>query len=100
MAGTESGFEWDEDKRLSNIAKHDIDFGDAVGIFDGRPTVTKKTDYTGEERFSTISKLDHRTIAVIWTQRGRSRRIISVRRARKNEITLLLEKSAHQAGDT
>ena len=26
-------FEWDENKRLSNIEKHRIDFIDAVGIY-------------------------------------------------------------------
>jgi uncharacterized DUF497 family protein len=30
-------FEWDEQKRLLNIAKHGIDFLTASGIFDGRP---------------------------------------------------------------
>jgi uncharacterized DUF497 family protein len=88
----EPSFEWDEDKRQSNIEKHDIDFGDAVAIFDGRSTTTRKTDYADEDRFVTIGKLDHRTFAVIWTQRGNTRRIISVRRARKNEIALLLAK--------
>jgi uncharacterized DUF497 family protein len=32
-------FEWAEDKRLSNIAKHDIDFLRARAVFDGRPRV-------------------------------------------------------------
>jgi uncharacterized DUF497 family protein len=92
VAGAESEFEWDEDKRLSNIEKHDVDFGDAVEIFDGRLTATKETDYPDEDRFVTIGRLDHRTIAVIWTQRGSARRIISVRRARKKEIAILFEK--------
>ena len=29
-------FEWDEDKRQSNIAKHGIDFDRAATLFDGR----------------------------------------------------------------
>ena len=28
-------FEWDESKRQANLAKHRIDFQDAIGIFDG-----------------------------------------------------------------
>ena len=28
-------FEWDENKRQSNIIKHKIDFAEAVAIFDG-----------------------------------------------------------------
>lgn len=90
MPSAESGFEWDENKRLSNMTKHDIDFGDAIRIFDGRHTTTRKTDYVAEDRFITIGKLDHRTIAVVWTQRSSARRIISARRARKEEIALLL----------
>ena len=33
-------FEWDEEKRLSNIAKHGIDFLRVRELFDGRPTYT------------------------------------------------------------
>ena len=28
-----TGFEWDENKRLANIAKHGIDFRDAMDVF-------------------------------------------------------------------
>jgi uncharacterized DUF497 family protein len=31
------GFEWDEEKRLSNIAKHGFDFIRAARLFGGRP---------------------------------------------------------------
>ena len=90
MPGAESGFQWDENKRLSNMTKHDIDFEDAVAIFDGRHTTTRKTGYAAEDRFITVGDLDHRTIAVVWTQRASARRIISARRARKEERTALL----------
>jgi uncharacterized DUF497 family protein len=30
-------FEWDAAKNAANIAKHGIDFDDAIRIFDGRP---------------------------------------------------------------
>ena len=30
-------FEWDEEKRLANIAKHNIDFEDVVPLFHGQP---------------------------------------------------------------
>jgi uncharacterized DUF497 family protein len=37
------GYEWDEDKRRTNLRKHAIDFADAVGIFDG-DTLTIEDD--------------------------------------------------------
>ena len=82
-------FEWDENKRLSNIEKHGIDFEDATEIFDGRVTVTRRSHYPDEPRYLTIGRRDTETITVIWTQRGPARRIISARRARKNEVAIL-----------
>jgi uncharacterized DUF497 family protein len=34
-------FEWDEDKRAGNVARHGIDFLRAGLLFDGRPVVTR-----------------------------------------------------------
>ena len=79
-------FEWDENKRLKNIAKHGIDFADVVNMYKGfiiREPVTKN-DY-GEERFINIGLLNGLEIAVITTPRGDNTRIISARRARKTE---------------
>lgn len=84
-------FEWDEDKRLSNIAKHGIDFEDAVELFDGRPAVTMASAYEFEDRQRTIGQLHGRFIIVVWTMRGAAIRIISARRARKKEIDMLLQ---------
>ncbi len=44
-------FEWDESKRQANLAKHHIDFQDAIRIFDGPVSrelraVTVKTAYS------------------------------------------------------
>jgi uncharacterized DUF497 family protein len=39
-------FEWDAAKNAANIAKHGIDFEDAIGIFDG--TVLEKADVRGD----------------------------------------------------
>jgi uncharacterized DUF497 family protein len=44
-------FEWDEDKRLTNVTKHQIDFADARALFDGRPVVVAYTRVEGELRF-------------------------------------------------
>jgi uncharacterized DUF497 family protein len=41
-------------------------------------------DY-GEIRFITIGRLDRRMVVMVWTQRGATRRIISLRKANARE---------------
>jgi uncharacterized DUF497 family protein len=79
-------FEWDEAKRLTNIAKHGIDFLRARNVFDGRPWVENESWHAGETRRLRIAMLDERLVAVVWTQRGVDGiRIISARIARDAE---------------
>ena len=78
-------FEWDEEKRLSNIRKHGIDFSRARLLFDDRPTVEAIALSTVEERFRTTGELDGRLVTAIWTRRAGSIRLISVRSARDAE---------------
>lgn len=61
-------FEWDEEKRRSNIVKHGIDFLDARQLFDGRPVMQTMSSYASEERYVTIGILDRRFVAAIWTK--------------------------------
>jgi uncharacterized DUF497 family protein len=79
-------FEWDEHKRISNIEKHHIDFEDAATIYEGFAITapSPRTDMD-EERFISIGLLRGIEIVVVFTMRGDTRRIISARRARKNE---------------
>lgn len=78
-------FEWDEAKRLSNIRKHDLDFQEAIELFDDRPVVTVQSSHLHEARFLTTGRLGGQFITVIWTRRSARIRIISVRRARDGE---------------
>ena len=79
-------FEWDEEKRLSNIAKHGFDFIRAARLFDGRPRLDAQSPRGPERRILSIGELGGVMIAVAWTQRGADVcRIISVRRARDEE---------------
>jgi uncharacterized DUF497 family protein len=79
-------FEWDEQKRLSNVQKHGIDFVDAVDIFDGRARLDFASPRRSEHRMLSVGELDGIVIAVAWTHRGSDTvRIISVRRARRDE---------------
>jgi uncharacterized protein len=77
--------EWDDKKRITNLAKHRLDFRDADGLFDGRPSVTLNSSHMGEERFTTTGVLGEMFVTVIWTWRGEKRRIISMRSARDAE---------------
>lgn len=77
-------FEWDENKRKTNIAKHGIDFIDAQKIFD-YDTVTIEDNRFGEQRFIAIGLLNGKTIVVVYTERSNIIRIISARKATKNE---------------
>ncbi|MDR2627955.1 MAG: BrnT family toxin [Dysgonamonadaceae bacterium] len=84
-------FEWDENKRISNLVKHRIDFIDATLVFrDPRRLNNRDTtkDY-GETRINTIGELkDGVIVAVIHTDRQGVIRIISARRASRKERKL------------
>lgn len=78
-------FEWDHGKNLANLEKHEIDFALAQKLFDGRFVVTRESPRMSEERWRTTGMLDGRIVTVIWTRRGSSIRLISARRARREE---------------
>lgn len=82
-----TSFTWNEQKRLANIDKHGIDFEDAA-IALQRPRIERQSDRNGEVRVLAICPDTNRLIAVVYTMRGSICRIISARRARKNEQVL------------
>jgi hypothetical protein len=79
-------FEWDEGKNEANIAKHGISFLSAARIFD-RPTLEFVDDRRGygETRVAAIGAIGEADLLVIYTMRGDTCRIISARRANRNE---------------
>lgn len=81
-------FEWDENKNQINIEKHHIDFNDAKEIWQNE-VLTKRSPQTehGEDRNIALGILDTKHIAVVYTNREDKKRLISARRARKNEET-------------
>ncbi len=79
-------FEWDAAKNAANLAKHGISFYHAVRIFEG-PVLEKidnRRDY-GEERIVAIGVAMGLELYLVYTARGGRRRIISARRANKDE---------------
>ena len=79
-------FEWDDTKRKSNIKKHGIDFIDAPIIFDGYTLTIADDRYDyNEERFVTFGVLGGSVVSVVHTETEDLIRIISIRKATKNE---------------
>jgi len=80
-------FEWDEQKRRTNIRKHGFDFRDAFKVFDS-PMLVAPDDrvYYGEDRCIGIGILEGRIVVVIFTERGDDIiRIISIIKALTHE---------------
>jgi len=77
--------EWDEAKRLANLAKHGLDFVRADELFDGRPVLERVALSNDEPRIMTIGIIDGKYRTLIWTLRGNERRYISFRSARDEE---------------
>lgn len=79
-------FEYDPSKSVANKAKHGIDFEEAKALWADPWLLEVPAKTEGEPRFLVIGQIDGRHWAAIWTPRGAAVRIISVRRARKEEI--------------
>ncbi|MBU2790039.1 BrnT family toxin [Acidithiobacillus caldus] len=81
-------FTWDEKKRQVNLAKHRVDFADAVGVFfDDHALTTEDVDAKGEQRMVTMGRdfLD-RILIVVYTERAEDEiRLISARKASPGE---------------
>ena len=77
-------FEWDEEKRLATIEKHGIDFVDAIEVLLA-PHLLAPARSEIESRAFAIGELNGVTISVLFTMRDNAIRIITARRARRNE---------------
>jgi uncharacterized DUF497 family protein len=79
-------FEWDAARNNINIEKHGIDFNDAKLILNGL-TVTVEDDRIDyhERRFVTLGMMFDNVISVVHTESVEEIRIISARKATKNE---------------
>lgn len=85
-------FEWDENKRRSNLAKHKLDFSDISQVFEG-PTLTFEDDrfVYGEQRFITIGLLKGRIVVIAHTESQDDVRVISMREGTKHEQVIFFE---------
>jgi len=80
-------YQWAPEKAASNLAKHGVDFADAVGVFEDEWALTIKEEYVeGEQRFATLgTDFLERVLVVVYTYRGGEIRLISARGATRRE---------------
>ena len=77
-------YEWGERKRLLVLEKHGIDFRDAIKVFGGNAVFVQARSEI-EPRTIAIGPMDGILIAVVYSRRGQNIRLVTARRARKNE---------------
>jgi uncharacterized DUF497 family protein len=79
-------FEYDPAKSAANLEKHGIDFDAAQALWADELLLEIPARTADESRFLIIGRIDDRHWAAVITYRGEAIRIISVRRARSQEI--------------
>jgi uncharacterized DUF497 family protein len=80
--------EWDDAKAQANLAKHGVSFEEAASVFGDQSALTfPDPDHSvGEKRWLTFGITQRvRLLVVVHTERGRSIRIISARKATRHE---------------
>ncbi|MFP4133603.1 MAG: BrnT family toxin [Halothece sp.] len=79
-------YQWDNNKATTNLAKHGIDFADAVSVFSDDLAITIFDDRFDEERYITIGMdVLGRVLVVVYTLRQNKIRLISARKATRKE---------------
>lgn len=81
---------FDRAKRKRTLEERGLDFRQAREVFAG-PHLTRpddRKDY-GEPRYISAGRLSGRIVMIVWTPRGKARRIISMRKANEREIKRL-----------
>ncbi|MBD2682375.1 MULTISPECIES: BrnT family toxin [Nostoc] len=83
------GFEWDENKALSNIQKHGVTFEEATEVFfDPFYKMGNATANNEQRDFILGYSLSQRLLLVVYVERSRQTRIISARPATRTERKL------------
>ncbi len=80
-------FEWDDEKAIANEQKHGVSFETAMRVF---LDPNRREDYDwnhdeDEERWVAIGLVESRLLMVVYAERNKAIRIISARKATKNE---------------
>jgi len=80
-------YKWVQDKAARNLNKHDVNFADAVGVFEDARAITIEDTNHAEDRYVTIgTDFTLRLLVVVYTWRDEDFiRIISARKALPKE---------------
>ena len=78
-------YEWDEEERSSNLDKHGVDF-EAMEEFDWEAADIEASPRGGEMRYIATGPIGARLHVAVHTRRGERTRIISLRKADRQEV--------------
>ena len=80
-------FEWDPAKAVANLRKHRVPFLMACEVFKDASKLEHQdaSSYYDEERWIVLGCVGQKILSVVYTQRGQRIRLISARRANRNE---------------
>lgn len=80
-------FDWDDAKAGSNLVKHGLAFAEAIAVFADPDLVVLDASHRqdDENRLKAVGRIEGRLFVVVFTRRGSVTRIISARRANRNE---------------
>ena len=78
--------EYDPGKSAANLEEHGVDFETAQTLWSDPWLIEAPARTDDEPRFVAVGRINGRHWAAIWTPRGDAVRMISVRRARQEEI--------------
>ncbi len=90
-------FEWDDEKEKINIRKHGIDFATAAHVFsdENRLDLYDEAHSESEDRYITIGMIHDvaYVVFVVYTEREDAIRLISARKATRQERSLYYDYS-------
>ncbi len=78
-------YEWDNNKRRQNLAKHGYDFIDAPLLKNNPRMLAKARIVEGEDRLLATGQINGFIVTMIYTMRANVVRIISLRSASRGE---------------
>ena len=77
---------YDDTKRLKTLRERGLDFDDAMTVFAGfHYTRTDDRFQYPEQRLISVGQLGRDVVVLVWTKRDGGRRIISMRKADRDE---------------
>lgn len=77
---------YDDNKRFKTLSERGLDFEQASELFVGKhyTDLDLRADY-GEDREISVGRIGGEIVVVVWTERDGARRIISMRKADRDE---------------